>query len=222
MKTGFTHLTNEAIATLASETIKMTTDTGATAITSTPQFKAIDPAYKELFAVLNKDTYSGMGEEIKTLDASRDKLFTGLHDIVKGMSHFPITPYSNAAKLLPFFDKAQKRRLVGEKTYAQETSALERLHEDLNTTENKALMDSLGVTNMEAQLNTANMYFKIIYLKAVDANALLLQQSSATAKRKPLEEALKDFYTLVEAMRKIAPWTDLHADLAELAKRTKF
>jgi hypothetical protein len=199
----------------------MGTDAGIE-VMSTPQFKAIDPAHKELFAVLNKETYSGMGQEIADLDRQRDSYFSGFHEVIKGMSRFSVTPYNNAAKLLPLFEKEQKRRTMGQKTYAQETAAMDRLHEDLNTDENNALMDSLGLISMESRLHDANQHFKLLYPKAIDANAALLQQSSASKKRKPLEEALRDFYTLVEAMKKIAPWTDLHADLSELVKRTKF
>jgi hypothetical protein len=140
------------------------------------------------------------------------------------MSRFDgeVSPYGNAKKLLPFFEKAQKEGSMGQKTYAQETSALERLHEDLNSTENKAIMSSLSITSLEARLDVINQYFKLTYLASIDANSALAQQSTATEKRKPLDEALAGFYTLVEAMKKIDPWTDLYSKLSILAARTKF
>jgi hypothetical protein len=164
-----------------------------------------------------------MGKDVQVADERRDRLFTGLYEIVKGMSRFDkeVGNFGDAKKLLPFFEKAQKERSMGKKTYTQETAALERLHADLHLPANATIMNELGITDLENRLKNINAAFKTTYLASVDANSALMQQSTATEKRKPLEEALKEFYTLVDAMKKISPWTELYNDLSVLAKRAK-
>jgi hypothetical protein len=88
LKRSFQTLTNEAIATLASETIQLVKQTEETTFTSHPLFKAIDPEYQDFFPVLDKSTFSGMGVQIATLDKQRDNAYAGLHGIVKGWSRF--------------------------------------------------------------------------------------------------------------------------------------
>jgi hypothetical protein len=72
-----------------------------------------------------------------------------------------------------------------------------------------------------ARVRNHNQVFKDAYLKQVDANSTIRLQGTATEKRVTLEAAMRDFYTLVDSMKKIAPWTALHAALEELPARTK-
>ena len=220
LKKNVTHLSNEALYSLASGTIREVMQVDSVAVSGTPQYKAIEPARAAFFAVLNKEPSSGMGEEVERLDRGRGYRLSGLYEVVKGMSHFSALE-TNAKKLLPLFEKEQQKRRMGRKTYAQETAAIDRLHEDLNTTENAAIMTALGISTMENEMYMANQMFKTYYLQSVDKNAALLYKSSATKKRKPLEDALRNFFMLVEAMKDIEPWTGLHTDLSELAKKTK-
>jgi hypothetical protein len=224
LKKSFQKLTNEAFASLASETIKMVTDTANTTFTTNPLFTAIEPAYNAFFAVLDKQTFSGMGEQIAALDKRRDKVYSGLYQIIKGWSKFVgegIPNGETATELLPLFEDVESVRRMSSRTYAQETSAIEHLVTLMDTTENMAKFASLGLSEARVRVRNHNQNFKNAYLQQVNANSAIRQQGTATDKRKALEEAMKDFYALVDSMKKIAPWTDLYSDLEELQMRTK-
>jgi hypothetical protein len=67
---------------LASETINMVRNTRYTNF-NYPLFPAIEPVYNAFFVVIDKPIFSGTGDRIAALDKRRDKVFTGLHEIVK-------------------------------------------------------------------------------------------------------------------------------------------
>jgi hypothetical protein len=224
LKKSFRKLTNEALATLASATVKMVTDTGDATFTATPLFNAVDPARVAFFAVLDKPTYSGTGGEIFALDKRRDKVYAGLHEILKGWSKFKDEDIPNgviAAELLPLFKEVERVKKMSNRTYAQETSAIEHLVTLMDNDTNRPKFVTIGLSEECARVRNHNQVFKDAYLKQVDANSTIRLQGTATEKRVALEAAMKDFYTLVDSMKKIAPWTALHAALEELQARTK-
>jgi hypothetical protein len=221
LKKGFTRLTNEALAHLASATIKLVTDTEKKTFTENELFLAIFEAYKPFNQVLNKATYSGMGTQIADEDGRRDNMYLGLKEVVTGMNRFSkeISKYADTEKLLFVF---KKHGNMSKKTYTQQSAALTAFCDEMATTENAAIIESLGLTDMFARLRNMNTHFKNTYLEQVSANADLRQKDTAVVKRKPLEDALKQFYTLVEAMKNTASWDKLYADLSELSQRNKF
>lgn len=111
---------------------------------------------------------------------------------------------------------------MSKKTYTQQSAALTAFCDEMATTENAAIIESLGLTDMFARLRNMNTHFKNTYLEQISANAGLRQKDTAVVKRKPLEDALKQFYTLVEAMKNTTSWDKLYADLSELSQRNKF
>jgi hypothetical protein len=182
---------------------------------------AINPAYTPFFAVLNRNTYSGMGEAVANDDRRRDNMYSGLYEIIKGMSRFAGEGnlFAGAATLLSVFEK---EGAMHQKTYAQQTAAIDRFVADMNLTDNMTILTSLSLVDAFNRLKNMNTHFKNTYIAQVDANSDLRQQGTAGDTRKPLEEALKQFFTLVEAMKATQPWKDLYSDLSELKMRTKF
>jgi len=222
LKKNFSRLSNEALATLASQTMMLVNDTGNTTLTGNQLFAPIDAAYKPFFALLNKDAYSGMGTLISGADKRRDNCYSGFCSIIKAMARFKAENEMQgqlATQLLPYLKKAGAMR---SKTYAQQTSAVERLIADLSTKPNTIILTQLGILNLYTLLKDVNAIFKADYVKQVDSNSNIRQLGTATQLRKPLEEALKQFYTLAEAMKASVPWKDLYSDLSELVMRTKF
>lgn len=221
LKKGFTRLTNEALAHLASATIKLVTDTEKKTFTENELFLAISEAYKPFNQVLNKATYSGMGTQLAEKDARRDNMFLGLKEIITGMSRFSgeLSKYRDAKKLLPIFKKYSD---MGKKTYSQQSAALSSFCSEMATTENAVIIEALGLTEALTQLRNMNTNFGHTYVEQVTANSELRQKKTAVELRKPLEDALKQFYTLVEAMKNNSSWEKLYADLSELSMRNKF
>lgn len=221
LKKGFTRLTNEALANLASATMKLVSDTGNKTFTDNELFLAISTAYEPYNKVLNKATYSGLGTEIAEKDARRDNMYLGLKEIVTGMSRFgrEVPKFADAEKLLSIF---KKHGNMNKKTYSQQSAALTRFCEEMGNTDNVAIVEALGLTEALARLKNMNTNFKASYLNQVTANADLRRKDTAVVVRKPLEDALKQFYTLAEAMKNTPSWQKLYADLSELSQRNKY
>lgn len=221
LKKGFTRLTNEALANLASATIKIVTDTNNKTFTENAVFTPIQEAYDAYRRVLNKETYSGMGTEIAQKDARRDNMYLGLKEIVTGMSRFSreVSKYRDAEKLLPVF---KKYGTMNKKTYSQQSAALTSFCNDMAKEENATIVGALGLTEALTHLRNMNTNFGYSYVEQVSANADLRQKKTAVELRKPLEDALKQFYTLAEAMKNVAAWQKMYADLSELSLRNKY
>ncbi|MDR1005504.1 MAG: DUF6261 family protein [Bacteroidales bacterium] len=220
LKKNFTRLTNEALANLASQTMNAVTLKADPAISTNPVYTPIHAAYNQFFALLNKETYSGMGEQMSTEDKRRDEAYTHLKMVVDGLAFFTGFEIGrNAATLKPLFDREGN---MSEKTYAQQTAAMDRLMADLLLEANQTLLTEIGIWDLYDNVRRLNASFKGHYLTQVDANSALRQMGTATEKRKNLEEKLKDFYNLVDAMKTQPSWDDLYSDLEELQMRTKF
>lgn len=221
LKKGFTRLTNEALANLASATIKIVTDTNNMTFTENSVFIPIKEAYDAYRRVLNKETYSGMGTVMAEKDARRDNMYLGLKEIVTGMSRFSreVSKYRDAEKLMPVFKKYGS---MNKKTYSQQSAALTSFCNDMAKEENATIVETLGLTEALTQLKNMNTNFGYTYVEQVTANVDLRQKKTAVELRKPLEAALKQFYTLAEAMKNVPAWQKMYADLSELSMRNKF
>lgn len=164
---------------------------------------------------------SGLETKIAEKDAHNDNMYFGLKEIVIGMSRsaHEVSKFADTEKMLSIF---QKHGNMNKKTYSQQSAALTGFCKEMGNTDNAAIVETLGLTEALARLKNMNTNFKATYLNQVTANAYLHRKDTAVVMYKPLEDALRQFYTLVEAMKNIPSWQKLYADLSELSQRNKF
>ena len=98
---------------------------------------------------------------------------------------------------------------------------MKKLIEELEKPETLTKLSTLNLETIFNQLKTAQTDFETIYAEQAEANADLRQLPSASAIRKNLEAALKNYLNLLTAMKNVENWKLIYADINEIVKAAK-
>ena len=217
MKIKFSNLTTKVLATLVERTINSSKKGQYKVVENHELLLEIEKEYALYEKVYAKLTYSGKGQSIAEADAKRDKLFAGIKTFLKGYEKLPSLP--GHAEAMALFEIFKTYGLDLDKlNYAAETAQMNRLLADLEKPENAAKLKTLNLADYTAQLKQAQTDFEEMYAEQAEANADLRQLPSATAIRKSLETALRNYYNLLTAMKNVEGWQLLYADINEIVK----
>jgi hypothetical protein len=219
LRISFNELGTKVLGNLAESTLELTTQTGDQTIINHPLVVEVKNNFVQYDAVIIKNTFSGMGENLATTDLLRSNIDASIKKIITGFAAFKGLPTGeDAQQLLNIYTETGS---TYQKSYADKTVILNKRIEKLALPENKARISRLGFTTQVTQLEDAQTAFSKLNIDQAQANSVLRQQSSATATREYMEEALRNYYGLVNAMRNVAPWDKLYAALAEVVKSAK-
>ncbi len=219
LKISFKKLSTKVLDNLGSRTLELVNQTADQQLITHPLTLALNTRYNEYNAVIIKKTFSGMGISIEEADLERDRLYMALKNLISGFAAFNGTPVSNAAQSLQaIFDEFGSIR---GKNYAEESVIIDKLISRLSQPEVHAAIALLGITAQVSQLTQAQTTFTSLFLSQAEANSALRMQASATSIRKELEDALRNEYGFVTAMRNVAPWDALYASLSEVVKAAR-
>jgi len=106
-------------------------------------------------------------------------------------------------------------------SYSSETAQMKKLIEELEKPENLAKLNALSLTDAFTDMKTKQAAFEALFAEQAAANADLRTMRSASAIRKDLEKSLKSLLGLITAMKDVADWKLLYADVNELVKAAK-
>ena len=164
--------------------------------------------------------FSGKGQTVAEADRTRDHLFSGIKKFLKGYEKLPsIDNYKIAMDVLSIF---KTHGLDLDKlSYSAETAQMKKLIEELEKPETLTKLSTLNLETIFNQLKTAQTDFETIYAEQAEANADLRQLPSASAIRKNLEAALKNYLNLLTAMKNVENWKLIYADINEIVKAAK-
>jgi hypothetical protein len=219
LRLTFNQLSTKVLGNLAERTIELSTQTGNETITNHPLALEVKNNYEQYNAVVIKRTFSGMGTDIVAADLHRNNCDASLKKILTGFAAFEGMPQSeDAQQLLLIYAETGNIR---DKSYADESVILNKRIEKLALPENKARIARLGLTLQVSKLEEAQAAFNTLFLHQAQANATLRQQTSASATRQYLENALRNYFGLITAMRNVAPYDALYTALAEVVKAAR-
>ncbi len=168
--------------------------------------------------VVVKKVYSGLGDDVETLDLKRDNAYRGFRRLLKGFLRFGSSKSDDARALLEVLDEVGD--MEGRK-YADQNTMMRKLAEKLSMEENLARITRLGLTDELAAMKTAQDNFETLAGTQTGENTQLRQSGSATILRKELQESLYNILALVSAMRNQAEWKGLYDQLQQLIKEFK-
>ena len=167
-----------------------------------------------------KQTHNGKEKELTKTDRERDYLFNGIKSFLKGCIKLPIHPFSEEAKSLyevfKFHDLYLNRL-----PYEDKSTLLRELLEALELKINKERIKILLLETSIGKLKDTQERFDILYSEQVEANANLREIQSASAIRKSLEKALRDYLIYVNSAQLLPNWKELQLELKELLKTIK-
>lgn len=215
----FSSLTTTNLGALGNRTIVASERTANETITAQPLLAEIRKKSEVYDAVVLKQIYSGMGTTVEGADLYRDRVYQNVKRMLQGFAGFTDTTRGKAAAtLLRAFDETGS---IYGLSYADESTVLNKLITLLGTDENRANITAVGIEEEAQLLADAQTHFQQVFFEQVEANAGLRKQPSASSIRHELEDALRDYFAFVSAMRKIEPWSGLYLSLRELAKAAR-
>lgn len=103
-------------------------------------------------------------------------------------------------------------------SYSAETAQMNNLLLELDAESNKEKIATLQLTAYFAKLKQAQTDFEAIYATQAEANAELSSLPSATTIRRNLEKALRNYFTLLTAMKDDEEWSLLYQDINQIVK----
>lgn len=220
MKITLAKLSTKDLATLAERTINSSQQGNFTVVENHELLLKVKKEYELYQQVYTKLTHSGKGKSVAEADSKRDQLFSGIKNYLSGFKKLPnIKGYQEAMALLEIL---QKYGLSLDKlSYSAETAQLKKLLEEVEKTENADKIKALQLTESFAELKKAQTDFEALYAEQAEANADLKQLPSATSIRKSLEEALRNYFNLLTAMRSVEGWKNIYSDINEIVKAAK-
>lgn len=217
MKISLTNLTTVDLATLAKRTIESSESGKYTVVENHPLLLELKKEYADYQLVYSKMSSSGMGETVQQADLAREKLFGELKNYLEGVAGLrAMEGRDEAAELLKLFVLYGKG--IAKMSYSTESAQLKKLLDDLAKPENAARAAKLKISAQVAELKALQEHFEELFGTQAEANADLRQLPSASAIRKSLEGALRDYLSLLESMKKVEDWKMLYLDINEVVK----
>ena len=220
MKITLSRLSTKDLATLAKRIINLSDSGTYPVIKDHPLVTETKAKYADYDIVYAKQIYSGKGDNVADADKERDISFSNLKGFLNGYRKLSsVANHQSAEELYQIF------KLFGlelyKLSYSSETAQMKKLIEELEKPENMAKIDALSLTAAFTDMKTKQAVFEALFAEQAAANADLRTMRSASAIRKDLEKSLKALLGLITAMKDVADWKLLYADVNELVKAAK-
>jgi len=217
MKIQLTRLTNSILGSLADQTIITSNKEQYIVVKNHPLLINLVTEHNNYISVFGRAAYSGLGTSVDKADMMRDGSFCGLKTILLGYVKLPGFQYQqDAIDLYAIFQQCGLD--INTFSYADQSTEMDKLITDLSTPANLAKLENLNLTPYFETMKTAQADFKKIYSQQLEANSNLRLVQSASSTRHNLEDALRNYFGVVEGMKSLAGWTELYTELNELVK----
>ncbi len=218
MKINFRKLRNKELAALAHRVIKGSKEGKYTMVENHELLLELEKQYANYYKSYGNPTFSGKGGEVFKADVARFRIFRKIRAFLRGYKGMTIMPnFADAEALYGVF---QATGLSSNTlSYAERTALMKKLIEELEKTENAEKIISLNLTEVFDEFKTAQKQFEDLYAEQAEANAQLRTLPSATAIRGKLEGSLRNYFSLLKAMKDVPDWKMIYAEINELVKR---
>ncbi|HBX47002.1 hypothetical protein [Limibacterium fermenti] len=219
MKISLSKQTNEGLGALGTSTVEATKTNGLEAALASPVYKTLETVAPEYNSKVLDPAFSGLGPEASAILRKSRKQFSSLNKIFKSLTDFPDTEKGKTAAALYLLSKAVGN--VYAKTASETYLALLTFSNQINTEANAANVTAVGTVDEVAVFtkSVADLGKTRLEQSAIDSS--LRSDPSATSLRPKLEDALKDYYSLLTGMRKQSGWDKLYSDISEVAAQAK-
>ena len=178
---------------------------------------ALKSSYADFFEVFGKQTFSGLGKSVEEAYLLRDEPLKAMISILKGFEKITGYPFrQDGVDLLTIID--QYCSDIIDMNYAAETETIDKLISVLDGQVNLEKLARLNLSEVYETLKSRQTGFKSIFFRQTEANAGLRKQKSASSLKAGLIQDLRNYLNLVSAMKYVAGWDTLYAQLNEVAK----
>lgn len=219
MKITLMKLRSKELASLAQRVITASREGNYTIMENHELLLELERQYANYYKSYSKPTFSGKGKEVAKANAARDHILRKINAFLKGYKAMTFLPnHADAAALYKIFRMSELSTKV--LNYAERTAQMKKLIKELEKIENSEKIASLKITEAFDELKSSQEHFETLYAEQAEANAKLRALPSATAIRHKLEDALRNYFGLLEAMKDLTEWQMIYAEINELVKKT--
>lgn len=177
--------------------------------------KKLEDESREYTEAYTKPAYSQKGRSVLAADAARTQAYQRLRAYLKAYGEMPLlADYKDAAELYKVMRRFDIRRM----NYAEKSAEMKLLVEELEKPEHAERLKKLKLKPAFDELKALYEGFEDLYAEQASANAALRATPSATAIRRRLERALRDYINLLTAMRSLEGWDMIYGEVNELVK----
>lgn len=217
MKISLKQVKTKDLATLAERTISSSQSGNYKMAEGHSLLQKVINEYNEYKQVYSKLSYSGKGKSVAEADSHRDRIYSGIKTYLAGFRI--LTDLEGHTEAMALYEVFKKYGLdLDRMSYSSQTAQLNKLLIELNAEPNKAKIATLKLTSHVALLQQAQTNFETLYAEQAEANAELSNLPSATAIRKKLENALKNYFNFLTAMKDEEDWGLLYEDIRQIVK----
>jgi hypothetical protein len=217
MKISLVRLSTKDLATLAQRVINSSKNNALKVADSHPLLLKLETEYGKYFNLYAKTPFSGKGELVAAADRRRDEPFMGIKAMAKTVAGINGMPNQQAAVEVLEVLKTYGLELHN-LSYSSQTAQMLQLIEALDTEKMQENLSALNLSSTYSELKAAQADFEAIYAEQAEANAELRSLPSASAARKDLEKALRNYLDLLSLMSEEPEWSGVYADINEMVK----
>ncbi len=217
MKIHLSKVATKELGGLAQRVIDASNNGNFTVVENNPLLLEVEKQYAIYQQVYSKKTYSGKGDVVAQADRKRDAIFSDLKQYLAGYRRIKTMDNADLAEELYQIFKDFGLGL-DKYNYLKESAQLDNLIAELDKTPNKEKLTALKLSETFEGLKIAQTEFKQIYNEQAEANADLHNLPSATEIRRDLEQALRNYFALLTAMKDISGWELIYHDINEIVK----
>lgn len=221
MKINLGKLRTTTLAGLAERLISASKQGSYTiSISEHPLLKALEQEHNVYKGLVAKQLYSGKGAQVAQADKARDQVFVGFKNYLKAYMKLSLLPHQEqAAQLYEVFK--QNDLNLDKKSYTDQSVLLNKLIADLALEPNKTALNTLNLEAIFNDLKQKQEAFSVLMAEQTEANAELRMTKSASALRKDLELAIRNYISFVSVMQAQPEWQPLYKELNEIVKSVK-
>ncbi|MDO5522901.1 MAG: DUF6261 family protein [Bacteroidia bacterium] len=200
--------------------IELTRNNAQESAKTNPVFLEVENQHNIFAPLVPKEHYTGMSQTLKEL---RNEIKSDIRNIKKlATATVGIYPGSEKADATQIVLNAIKKGGNLSKGKADDVdSRITTIMNQFALPETTAAFTTLELTPMAEALAEKKKRYDDGSVERLDKKSEIRQTENASIARPRLESALKDYLSLVTAMRKVEGWQDLYADLNEAVKRMK-
>lgn len=181
-----------------------------------PLFLELEKQFTRYQKSYAQTTFSGKGELLFETDQKRDLLFKALKQQIYAISQ--VKELANAQVASELLIILKKVGRLDKLSYAEESTQLNICLQELSVKANADKLRKLHLFELYELLKNTQTEFERLYAKQTEAKAKQQAQLSATALKKDLIGALKNYVSLLDIMQKQTEWADLFAEVNESIK----
>ena len=214
---SFTSLSTKDLATLGQRVITISDEPAFAVVRDNPLLAVVKTVYNEYDTLYTKKAFSGKGDLLIEADSKRDIPFGALKFILIGHAKVSSSPVQQDAK--DIYASIEEFGIDMDRyKWAEETAQLKKLIEKLDEPENSIKIDRMQLRPIVDHMKEAHFSFERLFNEIASENAELHMMESASSFRRTLEAALRNYLSVVKAMKELQGWKELYAKLDEVVK----